>query len=435
MLFSKTVGLFLSDEQECSLVRAAIEECGLEPADLASRKIREEFAAAALWPRLVVTDEGSAIGPETGGNWSTEALSLVLLVQGADLNSPNPEMASVSESYPWVLRRPLQVESVVENLRKAAHASDVFAKRSHKLLDELHRARRILDSMSNGVTLSDANLPDHPLVYINPAFERMTGYSASESYGRNSRFLQNTDTDQPDLPKIREAIAKQTEVQALVRNYRRDGTPFWNEFYMSPIFDTDGRLTHFVGFQNDVTTRVEAAHQVEHLARHDGLTGLANRGLMMELLKQALPRAQRAGSHVAVLFFDLNNFKYVNDEFGHEAGDQLLRAIAERLQRDSRAGEMVARIGGDEFVAVIEDITAEFQAVEIMERLSSGLAEPYDLDGQEFYPSASIGMAFFPRDGATPESLLKAADVKMYKAKEDFHRAHPVVEVDTADRL
>jgi diguanylate cyclase (GGDEF)-like protein/PAS domain S-box-containing protein len=446
MFFSKTVGLLLADELERSLARAAAAECGLEPLDLADPGVSADLSQSLQapcrianqdWnrvqrPRVIVADVESAAaagllkGPDT---LSREASTLLLLVRGAALGEVEGRCADREpgglDTYPWVLRRPLHLDRIVEQLRKAAHASQVFAARDQAMLDELHRDRRILDSMSNGVAPSGASLPAHPLVYVNPAFERIIGYSAAESRGRNSRLLQNDDTERPELPKVREALGKQSAVQALLKNYRKDGTPFWNELYMSPIFDADGRLTHFVGFQNDVTPRVEAARQVEHLASHDSLTGLPNRALMMELLKQALLRARRAGRHVAVLLFDIDNFKRVNDEYGHEAGDRLLQAVAERLRRDTRSSEMAARIGADEFVVALEDLTAEFQAIDIMERLSSGLAEPFDIREEEFHPSASVGMAFFPRDGETPEALLKAADAAMCRSKDAFHRRAP----------
>jgi diguanylate cyclase (GGDEF)-like protein/PAS domain S-box-containing protein len=457
MFFSKQIGVLLSDESERSLVHKAAAECELEPTDLAFSIFSglpdgnsdnpgvpadHSPTKASNTPRLIVTDDAAGVLPhmQEGPRCCQRNSSLVLLVRDKVSHSPgsaaaSSEMPGVEAVFPWVLDRPLNPEDLKRELRKAAHASRVFAERNQAMLDELDRARRVLDSMSNGVTLSDAALPDHPLVYVNPAFERITGYSFAESCGRNSRFLQNADADQPDLPKIREAITKRTAVQALLKNYRKDGTPFWNELYMSPVFDTDGSLTHFAAFQNDVTLRVETARQAEHLANHDSLTGLPNRALMMESLRQALPRARRAGSHVAVLFFDLNNFKYVNDVYGHEAGDRLLQVIAERLKRDTRSSEVASRIGGDEFVAILEGIATEFQAIDIAERLCSGIAEPYQIGQEEFHPSASVGMAFYPRDGETPQALLNAADAAMYRSKDDFHSREPSVEVGAEDRL
>ena len=126
------------------------------------------------------------------------------------------------------------------------------------LIEEVHRYGRIFDSISNGIAIGDATRPGTPLVYINPSFERITGYCAKEVVGRNCNFLQGSNTQQPGVVRIREAIRAVHDERALLRNYRKDGTPFWNELYLSPIFDLGGTLTHFVGIQNDVTARIEA---------------------------------------------------------------------------------------------------------------------------------------------------------------------------------
>ncbi|AXC11991.1 diguanylate cyclase/phosphodiesterase (GGDEF & EAL domains) with PAS/PAC sensor(s) [Acidisarcina polymorpha] len=194
---------------------------------------------------------------------------------------------------------------------------------------------------------------------------------------------------------------------------------------MSPIRDADGCLIHFVGIQNDVTTQVESALKLNHLAHHDALTGLANRGLLVEQLQQSLLRARRSGGAIAVLFFDLDNFKHVNDVLGHDTGDQLLQIVAERLKSETRAGETVARLGGDEFVVVLENFSDQRQPPEVMDRLARRVSEPVDLLGQTFRPSASVGMALFPQDGDTPEILLKVADFKMYIAKHNTRKVQP----------
>jgi diguanylate cyclase (GGDEF)-like protein len=227
------------------------------------------------------------------------------------------------------------------------------------------------------------------------------------------------------LTKIREAIRCEREERVLLKNYRKDGAFFWNELYISPIRDADGRLTHFVGIQNDVTIQVESALKLNHLAHHDALTGLVNRGFLVVQLQQSLLRARRSGGTIAVLFFDLDNFKHVNDVLGHGTGDQLLQIVAERLKSETRGGELVARLGGDEFVVVLENFSDERRAPAVMDRLASRVSEPVDLLGQVFHPSASVGMALFPQDGDTPETLLKVADFRMYIAKHNASETQP----------
>ena len=415
-----SVGILLSRGPERSLVRAAVQQCGMEALELSL-----PFAPEDSHPSLIVTDV-----PLSGAGGFLAGGTIIAISILDPKNGPEPVPTAVvpqdcAAGIPWTLTRPLQPAQVRAQLLQAAGVSRLLAERTHSLVEELHRTRSILDSMSSGVSVADATLPDMPLVYVNPAFERISGYCAADVVGRNCRFMQGPDTDQSSLEDLREAMRGRHDVRVLLKNYRKDGTPFWNELYMSPVWDTGGELTHFVGFQNDVSAREESIQRIEHLAHHDALTGLANRALLMEWLWRAIPRAERDGMGIAVLFFDLNNFKQVNDSLGHEAGDELLKIVGERLASSTRKGEMVARLGGDEFVAVLESIRGEVEAQEVTRRVVGRLTRSHDLRGTPFYPSASVGMALYPRDGRTPHDLLKAADAKMYLAKNQFHEGEP----------
>jgi diguanylate cyclase (GGDEF)-like protein len=153
------------------------------------------------------------------------------------------------------------------------------------------------------------------------------------------------------------------------------------------------------------------------MAHHDMLTGLVNRALLLDRVEHALLRVKRTESPVAVLFFDLDNFKFVNDVFGHDAGDNLLKLVAERLRQGVRQEDTVARLGGDEFVVLLAEPTDEQEAQGIMQRMIDDVRQPMLVSGQEFRPSASGGMALFPRDGKTARELLRSADLAMYAAK------------------
>jgi diguanylate cyclase (GGDEF)-like protein/PAS domain S-box-containing protein len=277
--------------------------------------------------------------------------------------------------------------------------------------------RTVFDSLANGITLSDARSPDLPLIYANASFEQITGYSIAEIYGQNCRFLQGPDKNQPGLTSLRQAILEQRETRAVLRNFRKDGTPFWNELYLSPIRNHDGTLTHYLGIQNDITSRVEMKEKLAHLAHHDLLTGLPNRAMLMQRIELAISRAKRGGQTLILLFLDLNNFKHVNDMFGHEAGDELLKAVGHRLAASARSHEMVARLGGDEFVVLLEGLQSDEHVPSVIERLNTGLQQPVLVADQIFRPQASIGMAMYPRDGENPKELLRAADMAMYAQK------------------
>ena len=282
--------------------------------------------------------------------------------------------------------------------------------------EEWRWSRQVIESVSSGVTISSAVLPGFPLIYVNPAFEIMTGYSPAECLGRNCRFLQGTEHDQPGLVKIRTALREGTDTSTVLRNFRKDGTLFHNELYLSTIRDPYGRVTHFVGIQNDVTARVELQAQLSYMSQHDMLTGLVNRAVLMESIERAL-KARQPGRHLAVFFLDLDNFKSVNDMFGHREGDRLLKTIAERIHLGVRHTETSARLGGDEFVLLVENLKDEKKAEDVMQRIASQVGQPTLVCGETFIPAASIGMALAPRDGNTAEALLRTADTAMYLQK------------------
>lgn len=201
----------------------------------------------------------------------------------------------------------------------------------------------------------------------------------------------------------------------------------------------DGATVGTVWSFRDVTERRQAERQVEHLAFHDALTGLPNRRLFSDRMAVALARAQRHKRSLTVLFLDLDHFKRVNDTLGHTAGDELLKAVAERLKGCIRNDDTLARLGGDEFTVLLSEVGGAPEAVQIAEKLLRVIAAPLTLQGQELYLSASIGLAFFPEDGGDIETLLKNADSAMYRAKElgrnTYHLCTPDLNTLARERL
>ena len=184
-----------------------------------------------------------------------------------------------------------------------------------KAAEEALRLReRAIEASSNGVIMIKASRQeDNPIIYANPAFERMSGYTEEEVIGRNSRFLFGDDLNRPEIERLREATRKGTEAQVVVRNYKKDGTPYWIALSAAPVHDGEGRLSHFINVFNDVTDRVNYEAELERQANHDSLTGLANRNLLNDRLEHAIALAERQGNTVAVIFIDLDHFKDVND--------------------------------------------------------------------------------------------------------------------------
>ena len=179
-------------------------------------------------------------------------------------------------------------------------------RRATKLLEDarrtaqaLHLSQRAVEATSNGILITDHRHEDHPIVYCNPAFERMTGYTRDEVLGRNPRFLQGGDNEQDELGKVRAAMGAGGDYRGVLKNYRKDGTLFWNQLRMSPVFDDSGHLTHYVGIQTDITESYNLTQQLSYEATHDSLTGLVNRAEFERYLQRALRRAHADGSEHA----------------------------------------------------------------------------------------------------------------------------------------
>ena len=288
----------------------------------------------------------------------------------------------------------------------------------------LHLRERAIESCFNGILIADLTRPGYPIDYVNPAFVRITGYSAEEAYGQEIAFLAGDDRDQPALHEIGLALRERREAHAVLRSYRKDGKPFWNEVYIAPVQDDGGPSGHCVAIFNDITDARNDAEQLARQANFDTLTGLANRSLLQDRLGQAIANAERRGDKLAVVFIDLDDFKLVNDNLGHDAGDELLKAVAARLLACVRASDTVARLGGDEFVLVLQnvadDLTGSLEArlTEVMHKLLAGIGAPLNLAQQEIRIGCSIGVDIYPQDGTDAETLLKNADTAMYRAKE-----------------
>jgi diguanylate cyclase (GGDEF)-like protein/PAS domain S-box-containing protein len=283
--------------------------------------------------------------------------------------------------------------------------------------EQLRLRERALHAASNGIVIAHSDGPNNPIEYVNPAFERITGYGAEEAVGRDPRFMAAPGMDTEERSEVREAIAAHRAVNVVLRNLRKDGELFWNDLNITPVHDDQGTVTHFIGVINDVTATMQRTAHLEHEVNHDPLTGLANRNLLWDRLDQAVHFAQRHKSQVATVLIDLNNFKGINDTLGHEAGDVVLKVIARRLQTSVRDSDTVARMSGDEFVLVLANQPSLRFTLRMIERLRESFAIPVSFNGREIQVGASIGVALYPNDGANATELVRAADVAMYHGK------------------
>jgi diguanylate cyclase (GGDEF)-like protein/PAS domain S-box-containing protein len=284
--------------------------------------------------------------------------------------------------------------------------------------EQLHLMERAIASSNNGIIITDATQADNPVVYVNPAFEEITGYGFHEVVGRNCRFLQGSYRNQVALGDIREAIEQARECRVVLQNVRKDGQLFWNELQISPVFNIQGHLTHFIGIQNDISDRKQAEAQLEHSAFYDHLTNLPNRALLIEYLQRAIEKHQKDPNYqFAVLFLDLDGFKKVNDSLGHLVGDLLLVAIARRLENGLRSRDLLARLGGDEFTIFLDNIHTLQDATKVAQRVLKKLSQPFNLNGHEVFANTSIGITLSTIGYDQPGDILRDADLAMYQAK------------------
>ena len=283
--------------------------------------------------------------------------------------------------------------------------------------NELRLLKRGIEASPNGVVMADATQPHLPLVYVNSAFTDITGYSAEEALGHSCRFLQGEDSNPEAVEEIRRGLTQHQDVQVLLRNYRRDGSLFWNQLSISPVFSETGVCTHFIGIQQDITRQREQEARIAYQAAHDPLTGLPNLGALQTRLEHALQSCEARGHELALLHIDLDDFKPINDAFGHGVGDQLLKTVAQRLLDTVTAGVSVARLSSDEFVVLLAPSQGEQEVIALTNRLLVVLAQPFTLYQYSLHISASIGIASNKGSATQTHDLLHHASLAMEDAK------------------
>ena len=246
----------------------------------------------------------------------------------------------------------------------------------------------------------------------------LIGRTDIELFGRE--FGEMTMLDDARIMETDEPIIGLTESRQL-----ESGQVNWTLTTKTPLHDLSGTVVGLLGITREINELKRAEMTLEHLATHDTLTGLPNRYLMFDRLNQLLVRAARYGLSFAILFIDLDGFKRINDSRGHDVGDLVLRGVAERLTRNLRAADTVARIGGDEFVVLLESLRAGPDAIALADKIRSAVGMPFALPGGDAAVTVSIGIGQYPDDGRDAEELLKAADVEMYRAKRRRAAAAP----------
>ncbi|CAA7624137.1 EAL domain-containing protein [Magnetospirillum sp. SS-4] len=289
-----------------------------------------------------------------------------------------------------------------------------------RLEDHMRLAATVFENTGEGLFVTDAA---HRIIHVNPAFTELTGYRPDEVLGKTPRILSSGRHSSDFYDSMSESLAATGKWQGEMWNRRKTGEMFAEWLNIAAVRDANDEITNYVAVFSDITSRKQDEERLSYQANHDPLTRLPNRTLFQERLSRALTRAHRSQTSVVLLFIDLDFFKQVNDTLGHLAGDLLLQQVAERLTACVRQGDTVARLAGDEFTVILEDITEPHDGALVAHKILSSLSTPFDLQGREARISSSIGAAMYPADAGDPQSLIKLADAAMYRAKHQGRNA------------
>jgi two-component system CheB/CheR fusion protein len=285
---------------------------------------------------------------------------------------------------------------------------------------QMRLTARLFDRTGESVVITDA---DHVILVVNAAFERDTGYAAREVVGQRTSMLASGQHPPSFFEDIHRSLASRGWWQGEVWNRHRDGRLHLAWLSINAVQDEHGTVQHYIGVYSDPSRYEASQRRIEYLATHDDLTGLPNRFLFNDRVRQAIGRAEERGEQLAVMFVDLDEFKLINDTLGHAVGDELLQVMAQRLRESLRGGDTVARLGGDEFAVLIEH-TSPADAEVMARRLVDLLGAPLAMADRVLCVGASLGVGLFPDNGRDSAALLQVADVAMYAAKAKGKRTY-----------
>ena len=294
-------------------------------------------------------------------------------------------------------------------------------KQLEEQLTEFKRREAVLRKLASAVEHSPISViitdPTGIIEYVNPKFCQVTGYQPQEVLGQNPRILKGDALPERFYRDLWNTIITGREWHGEFHNRNKDGSLVWELASISPVCDESGVITHFVGVKEDISELKRLQKELEQMAHSDQLTGLCNRTLFMDRLEQVIIHAHRKRSRFALLFVDLDGFKNINDMHGHRVGDELLQAVAHRLTFCVRESDTVARMGGDEFVIILNDLKHWEEPGLVARKVLEVLATPFALNETVCQIGASIGISIYPDDAEAPQPLLSCADFAMYEGK------------------
>ena len=287
-------------------------------------------------------------------------------------------------------------------------------RRAISLRDELLGFKVAIENSYNSIVITDT---DRNITYVNDVAIHETGYSKEELMGQNPRVLKSGLNNKAFYIELHQALNEGLKWEGEFINKKKDGSLFYEKASIMPIYK-DGDLVNYLAIKLNITDYIEEKHKVEYMAYHDALTSLPNRTSIEEYLKNRLPVATRSHSKIAILFIDLDRFKTINDTLGHDVGDELLIECAKRMREGLRDSDMLARVGGDEFVIVIESPSSDYSAAHVCEKVLQLFTQPIQTKAHLLNITLSIGVSVYPDDNTNYKQLFKYADIAMYEAKD-----------------
>lgn len=390
------------------------------PSLAANFGLRQAPASLAAWLELFADDDRSRLAQALAAEES--------------LRPGNYRMRHANGEWRWVEIRGYRLASSDDTIRFTGILSDITDRINAEATQRL--AAAVLSGIQDGVSITDR---DANILVINGAFSRLTGYEAAEVIGKNPRILKSGVHTPAFYRDLWSTLMNGQNWQGEITNRRKDGSLISEWLSISPVHDTEDKLTNFVAIFSDLSERKEAATRIQYLATYDPLTNLPNRNLFADRLTQALMNMRRYKRQTAVILLDLDRFRTINDTLGPPVGDEVLVEVGRRLSLQVRDGDTVGRRGGNEFGFVMANVAHEHDAITLAQRMLEAISTPFEAHGTSFSLTASIGISVAPRDGDDADTLLKAADMALARAKEagrnGFRFYSPSMDADASRRL
>jgi diguanylate cyclase (GGDEF)-like protein/PAS domain S-box-containing protein len=300
-----------------------------------------------------------------------------------------------------------------EPLRMIGTLADIDERKHNE--EKLRLAACVFASAGEGILITSA---DGKIVDVNSSFTRITGYSRDEVIGKDPRLLSSSRHQTEFFAAMWRDLNETGFWRGEIWNRRKNGQVYTEIQTITAVRDAQDKVQYYVALYSDISQLKERESDLEQIAHYDALTGLPNRVLLADRLRQAMASTQRRERQLAVAFLDLDGFKSINDQYGHEVGDLMLIAISNRMKQALRDGDTIARLGGDEFVALLPDLVDVASCLPMLARIVSDVAQPVSLGEHVLQISVSLGVTFFPqKTSLEADDLLRQADHAMYKAK------------------